>query len=364
MFKFLSVAFVFLVTLTNYTPFIPIAIVVALILLVKRVSFSKVEIALYLSLMFAFSIDMTRAFYSSFYEVDVRHIVALLFSVSVFFILLSVYKKERDVTIFNYAVKVALIIHVSFWIVQVFFLYGFSYHIDPIEYFIGYEQRIWGPKLFGVTIYRASGFANEPSGYAITIAPLIYLLFLFKKRIDKWTILALLTMILTFSPLAWILVFGFFIFVILQKKSFSLKGVLKTTVLLSPILYLVLEYLLWRFADGKDASLSVRQYAVSWWMSQNEFRQLIGSGFGVNDCGCLVADSSLYFNLFFTYGVFSLPFFILPLFLGRWKIGATFYIYVLMFAKYHFYFLILWFFLAGARINIKCSSSNNSGKLS
>jgi len=350
-FKVLSILLVFLATLTNYTPFIPIIFLLTVIIFIKKISFKVSELLIYLSLLVAALVDFMRVATSSFQDIEYNHIVALWFSISFFFLLLTIYKKEYNRDIFNYAVKVALVIHVSFWIIQVFSLYAFSYHIDPILLFKGYKQRIWGPELFGITIHRASGFANEPSGYAITVAPLIYLYYLYQQKITKLISLSLLTMILTFSPLSWILVFGFLFFVAFQKGNLSLKGAIKTFILLSPLLYLITEYLLWRFGDGEDASLGVRQNAINWLVMQDETRQLLGSGFGLNDYGGLVADTSVYFNLFFTYGIFSVIFFIFPLVLTKRDFRKVSYIYVLFLAKYHFYFLILWFLFAGTKIN-------------
>lgn len=351
MFKVLSILLVFLATLTNYTPFIPIIFLLTVIIFIKKISFKVSELLIYLSLLVAALVDFMRVATSSFQDIEYNHIIALWFSITFFFLLLTIYKKEYNRDIFNYAVKVALVIHVSFWIIQVFSLYAFSYHIDPILLFKGYEQRIWGPELFGITIYRASGFANEPSGYAIGIAPLIYLYNIYQKKITKLISLSLLTMILTFSPLSWILVFGFLGFVFIQKDNFSVKKLFKTLIILSPLLYLIIEYIMWRFGDGEDASLDVRTRAIDWLFSQNEVRQLFGSGFGINDYGGLIADSTLYFNLFFTYGIFSTIFFFFPLFLTKWDLKKASYIYILFLAKYHFYFIILWFLFAGTKIN-------------
>ncbi|WP_143595765.1 hypothetical protein [Tamilnaduibacter salinus] len=109
--------------------------------------------------------------------------------------------------------------HVTFWIIQLITKYALDYHIDPIEYFVGYKQRIWGPEIFGINIYRMAGLANEPSGYAITVMPLIYLVYLANGKIGKLILVSLVTVVLTFSPLAFVLAFSFMGIVVVREKK-------------------------------------------------------------------------------------------------------------------------------------------------
>lgn len=206
------------------------------------------------------------------------------------------------------AIDYALMVNIVFFIVQFIGLYLFSYHLDYTGLLFDIPSRVTGPPIGEFALWRPSGLTFEPGTYATYLMPLLYLSYIYSGyKIRKVHLLGLSTLALSLSVFAYIFITLFLFSGFVKKKNFfSLKNFFIVSFFSLPFYYFYNEYLSWRFmGQREDVSLSEKFLPIEFWLNQDVWRQFFGSGFGVNDSLLLVRDTSLAFNLIFTFGFFG-----------------------------------------------------------
>lgn len=247
------------------------------------------------------------------------------------------------------AIRFALFVNVTFFFLQLILLYAAGFHLDLVRLVTGIESRIEGPPLsFGFKLWRPSGLTFEPGTYVTYMAPLLFLTHLSRGKIDRLQIATLVSFILSLSVFGIIFV-AIYMFVvswsIFRKSKIAILVLSLFVVAVSALIY---QYISWRFFSGRvDVSLQTKLHAVQFWLSSTDQRKVLGSFFSYNDCGCLVRDSSLAFNLLFTLGIFGLLFISSWLaFAKGWKTKC--FVGAILLSKIPIFSPIFWFFLFGS----------------
>jgi MFS family permease len=291
--------------------------------------------------------DGFRVMTSSFeYERD--KLLVFFFGFSLFAFILSFFHNENNFEYLVKAIEIVLIIHVVLWVVQTIGLYIANYHIDYLQMLLDKESRAYPKHIAGFVLQRPTGLSNEPGGYAIDTVILLYTSYIIKGRLTKLHIWTILSYFLSFTLFG--MIFGFFLIfvhiVIRGIKKIKVYHIFIFSFIIVPMLILSSLYVAFRLEDGNNGSFLMKIQPIIWLYEQDIYRILLGSGFGINDFGGLIADTSIYFNLFFTFGILGILFYFILLFLLRKSFLHKALLTIFFLGKTKLYFMSLWFFLA------------------
>lgn len=282
--------------------------------------------------------------------------------------ILALYWRQKPDSL-QTGIDFALALNVLFLLIQALLLYLKGIKIDPTGSLLGIPARMDGPPLWGITLWRPSGFTFEPGTYATYVMPLLYFSYYLRGGASWLHWLSVLSLLATFSVFA--IVFALIFLVVIFAKQLSKHrklAIIFAVLMIVTILPAINEYVQWRFFSGRqDVSLLTKLVPLEFWIEQPFLRQLLGSGFGVNDCGCLVRDTSLLFNILFTFGVFGMTFVLLFV----WKLRSSF--LLLVFAAGFFiskmpmfsplFWVCLAIFLLLPSLDIRRAHSSNNSEL-
>ena len=292
--KYILLISIFLLSLLNHTSFVYVPAVVMITWYASiRTSFFKLSKGeILVSIIYSLFILLSALYFLIFID-DVSEASEqsftnnLFFSIVLFFIVFSisrVFKSEKGISDFTFAVKAVLIIHISAFFVQSAVVYATDFYIDFIEPITGepsrYVNYITGAAMSSVLRYRATGLYVEPSTYASAITCLImaaYALNINKKIIY----IALLSLLLNFSTI------GIILFVLVSIAIFSSKIRLVhvfLAVILITILLFIYNDLVSNFIDDFSYKLSktsgTRFNLIEYiYLDAHGNIQLFGSGF-------------------------------------------------------------------------------------
>ncbi len=336
-------------TLTYYSPYNYILAFISIVILMllslpKKIAKNSTIVAV---IIFIFLyIDGFRVFSSSF-EYSQERMFVLYFSFFLFFFVVNYFKKEKNFELFVKAIEFVLIFHLILWFIQFIGLYLANYHIDYLEMIVGKESRAYPKHIAGMILHRPTGLSNEPGGYAIDTVILLYASYIIKEKLTRLHILVITSYFLSLTLFG--MIFGFLLVLIEMAKK--IKKITATHIILFlfvllPIFILFLLYISFRLEDGNNGSLIMKLQSIFWLFEQDIYRILLGSGFGINDFGGLIADTSIYFNLFFTFGIFGIVFYLLLIFLLRKSFLHQALLSIYFLGKTKLYFMSFWFFLA------------------
>lgn len=190
----------------------------------------------------------------------------------------------------------------------------FSFHslIFPFS-----EDR--GTILSKVDLGRFSGFHNEPGTYGTWMSFAIIALMILEKKPSLIVYLGVISLLITLSATS-LVFFILFVFVLILEKLKNRKFISLIVLFFSFLFlsYIILfnfglfEYFSLRFFDSdisNDGTAALKIIAFEHIINSEDKRFILGSGFGVNDCyNCLsLQDNGLAFNLFFYFGIISIP---------------------------------------------------------
>lgn len=322
----------------------PLVILVAL-----HFKYSQKVLIISLALVVFFIINITSGVMINDLAVDGVYVRSAIVSVILSGILWSIFSAS-DYSFQNMYVKAiefSLVFNSVFFFIQFILLYSIDYHLDMTLIIMGIEGRISGPPIADFVLWRPSGLTFEPGSYATYIAPLLFLSYLYRKQVTKLHLVVLFTFALSISLYAYLFIFLFFLSAsatIIKNNKFFLLMLIMSLLVFSGFVY---EYLSWRFFSGRsDLSLNVRFESVDFILNADFLRIFTGSFFGFNDCDCLIRDTSLLFNLFYTFGFLGI---VIPIsllvyvnnYVSRILLLAIFLSKIPMFAP------IFWFFMFG-----------------
>ena len=231
----------------------------------------------------------------------------LVLCLEVFFYFFLVLNNQSQRTHVIDSLTFSLKIHVFFFLIQFVFLYLFTIHIDPMA-LIGNEQRVQGALNFG--FYRPSGFFNEPGTYFAFVSLILFARYMLIKKGDWLTWVTLFSFLLTLSVQAIIITpVIILIFLFLSNVSSIYKYFLLLFVLvISLVLFFFISEFLSTRLQVDDITILTRLQALNFYLQQSEFKWLLGTGIGVNNCSCLMADTGLWFTIISAFGlILSIP---------------------------------------------------------
>lgn len=200
------------------------------------------------------------------------------------------------------AISMATNLHALICVAQ-FFLQRFHFNIDIYQIFGGEMPQRTTDDPLGL---RAAGLFLEPSTYAAMISPAIIFLGLVKARFYL-IILPMTSLLFTLSTVAYLQFIIISIILILKyNSSHTAKFILAMILCVLVFAFGAVQFERVVELGVEAGSIAYRISAISWLGESELSRQLMGSGFGINDCDCLVQDAGLIFSTFFYFGVIGL----------------------------------------------------------
>lgn len=278
-------------------------------------------------------------YYMDYYRLYAGIVIFMFFTVAL--------KYPRLRNLIKNVLTAVLLIHLAFILIQTIFIYSFNTHLDPLSYF-GREQRIFGGA--GTGLFRPSGFFNEPATYFTCISILLFCRFFISEKLDLLFMAIIGSFLLTLSVQALILSPFIFLAALKNSKSFNTKTLYYLIpILIIPAAYFagpyIVMYLDSRFLDG-DMTLSVRFFALNFFYSLSFVEQIVGSGVAINNCGCLMADTGLWFTLLSTFGLVGLIFIVLVIYKAKKYLVSLVMLSVILLGKSEIYYSLIWMFFS------------------
>ena len=187
------------------------------------------------------------------------------------------------------ALQKVIFTHLIFFYTQLIAFYIFGYQIDFLYIVTGENSR---NDAFGIIsdFFRPSGLLNEPATYSLFIFAFSIFYFLIKKKIDLLLLLAILSLILTFSASGILLFifFTFFIFykIIIKNISFLLSTTIIILIIISQFNFsenIFYKYFQSRFDNGLDTDGSTSQRytgALEVFYNSKMYNIILGFGIG------------------------------------------------------------------------------------
>ena len=281
---------------------------------------------------------------NSFANVRIQSSIAYVMGILSFIVFHKLYSNSYNHII--KIVKLVLSMHVLFYFTQVLLYFLFSFHLDLIVLFSGEPQRIFGGYLLGKEMIRMSGLFVEPGTYSATILPLMYLHYITTKRVDILFSASVVTIILTFSASAYVVLSVFLLFVFFSSNKAKAIPLFVLVLIFAGVIGK--EYVTERFLDQQDSSLISKLNAIQEFVEYDMVRISTGSGLGVIDCnGCIINDQSIFFYVFFTFGFIGiiLIFAMLGMIKGH-SLMLTMAFVLMMLSKLSLTHLVFWIYLS------------------
>ena len=272
-----------------------------------------------------------------------ERIIVFYMSFIVFIFIIIYYKKDSHFNVLIKVIEIILWIHLIFWVIQFIGLYLFNYQLDILYLITEKVSRAYPKIIGGFTLHRPTGLSNEPGGYAIDTVILLFASYIVNNRLTKLHILVIISYFLSLTLFG--ILFGFSLLLINTLRNLN-KLKLIHIILIIPIITLIFLYIGFRTEDGNDGSLIMKIAPIIWLFQQDIYRILVGSGLGINDFGGLIADTSIFFNLFFTFGIFGIFFYLFLIFSLRKSFIHKILLSNYFLGKTKLYFVSFWFFLA------------------
>lgn len=296
------------------------------------------------------SLDIANSIYKN-YNLVLPEVISLYFSLITFFIMYLLYKKNKDILLKS--IDIILFISTSFFFFQLLMYKIFGTYLDPIGLISGIPARNYFES-GGMSFLRVTGLTVEPGTYGTYSMVLLYSSYLLKPQIRKLHLYVMLSMILTFSVFSLIFVIGYVSVVFKERIRKHPYGSLFIFSLLLFILYVSFnDYIIYRFfSDNEDGSLRTKLYAFYFLYDADLNRILSGSGFSHNDCYCLIADTTMFFSIFYNFGIAAIIIFILFFYSIRKNLNAIILSIFFFLSKMLLFFPLFWIFILSIYITI------------
>ena len=227
----------------------------------------------------------------------------------IYFLLLKSYLKKIKLSSIIFAINLSLVIHLSFFLIQLIFWLISGEHLDFIVGITGEVTR----NLSSISIIRSSGLFIEPQNYSFFILALIYLKYhLTSNYYDHISTLSLTTVFLSFSLFG---IIGSLLFFSLIFRNVISKWIIVS--LLSLSIYFTYDYLLFIYENRlvsitEDSSFLVRFSEPLYLLFSESKYLLIGKGFGIIETKFY--EFSTLIIILTSFGLFLGSFFIVIIF--------------------------------------------------
>ncbi|HFU76189.1 MAG TPA: hypothetical protein ENK66_08090 [Arcobacter sp.] len=288
------------------------------------------------------------------YVTSIRFVRAFIFGFIVLSFIFLFYgnRKQLLVKSIEYALWIILIL----WFIQFIVYYTLGEYIDLLEPIAGSErvqryQAYWIKDSLPIDLIRPTSIFIEPGTYAVNTLPLMMLSYIVRQRLTKLHVLTLFSYFASISLFA-ITVASLFILVTqlsTLKFKFSKKNIF-LLIFFTLLAFVIMEYLYYRFVvQGGTDQVAYREGVVTYWLSQDSLGFLLGQGAAQMEVKrVMVEDASFMFMLVFEYGIFSLPYFLLMLFIS-WGLPIAFFL-ILLLTKLNYLLYTVWLYIAGLTI--------------
>lgn len=284
--------------------------------------------------------------------------------------------------------KAVLLLHVSAFFLQFFLVYSTGHYIDLLSFYTGEEQRYISGVSIPIlgSIYRPTGFYNEPSTYTAYVMLMLYSLLVlryktgveFSKNEIKYVLIVCASSLLTFSVAAIVYVSLFLLVFFFHKKH-------KFLFLFTITLLLFLAPLLFSFSQERASylegdSTSIRSNLIDLVNSRDWVEILFGSGpTGMPD---LIAkymnsenqswasngiaapsDNGTLFLLYIKYGIVGVTLFILYIFKSLPNNKSKILLLILLLAKAKYSSFVFIFTVLTMMLTMKGTNCENKTSL-
>lgn len=176
-------------------------------------------------------------------------------------------------------IKYVLLINIAFFFLQLIIVYFTSYYIDPLLFLTGEKQRYlanFSIPIIG-TVYRPTGFFEEPSTYAAFITCLIACKLYINNKVDIVIKLSIISIFMSLSVAA--IFYGTLLSLVIfikQKNSAFFKVI---AFQLIPIIILFLFILIdYRLDSLNGSASSIRLNLIKYVFDQSLIELLFGNG--------------------------------------------------------------------------------------
>lgn len=167
------------------------------------------------------------------------------------------------------AIDVILFINIALFLVQFLAFYIFSYRVDYSSLTGGVGTR----NDYGI-LFRASGIFNEPAEYSAAMTVLVVVRFLINRKLNKLSVLSLITTILSFSFVGIIQSFSV-LFLILSRNFYKKPSYFLWAIFLSILGGIIfLDMFIERytaFIDGSDGSNNTKLDTINFFLTNSEY---------------------------------------------------------------------------------------------
>jgi len=348
----LYIFLVFLQDIASYRFVILFILVFTCIYLFSQIKWYLVSskfILIFLSFFIFITIDMMNSYLAN-KELVIPEIISLYFSMLMFFVMYLVLKNKY--TILLQSINIILFVSTTFFFLQLLIYKVSGIYIDPIGYITGVPARNYFES-GSLNFIRATGLTMEPGNYGTYTMVLLYASYLLHRKLKWLYIYVLISLLLTFSIFSIIFITGFLIILLKKRIKRNYIATFMIGLLAFSLMYLFFsDYVLYRFfSDNEDGSLRIKLYAIYYIYDADWFRIFMGSGFAHNDCNCLIADSSMFFSMFYTFGFISIIIFIIYFYMIRFDSDAIILSIFLLLSKILLFFPIFWVYLLSVIIS-------------
>lgn len=250
------------------------------------------------------------------------------------------------------ALEKVIVIHMLFFLIQAMFQLFLDIKLDPLVYLTGEGQRNLST-LGGFTLYRFSGFFNEPGTYGHVMAIMLTLYYLAKGRVNNIFNIGLLTVLLTFSLSTYVVVIPL---IFISFYSLYLKNKLKAYLIFFPSIFIALYniglyaylYISGRFLQREDYSLNQKVESLNDFIHIDIVNLFFGYGFSFRHLpDFYLIDSGVLINTIYSMGLIFVILVLMFQYLGmnRNIKMLCLVMYPLVFIKLDLHYQIFWFYI-------------------
>ncbi len=317
-----------------------------LILIMGLISICLVNIAL----SFIISEDFN-PHYFSYVGIIIAPIYGLMF--------FSFFKNKRE--LLYKCLRVILIFHLFGFLSQMAAFYIFGFRIDYLNFLTGEEQRVIGGVFSEDTNIRGTGFFNEPASYGLYTVSMIFVLLIYKTKIDFLIAIASLSVLLSFSA-SGVIFLTIILAIIFYKIIFTRKNIIRF-LLLIVVAALAYEFWIKTFFDTNvlnfffDKIVNFKNsysYQTRIGSFLNDFSDLstkfkiFGTGMGnrilEENLGSFYSKITIQMGIVFTTLIYL--FFLLKFFVFKVSIRSIMIMALLGLSTYNINHIVMWYFLA------------------
>jgi len=284
---------------------------------------------------------------------------AILFDVSikkvglslVLFIFILVFYFHRKELLIK-SINNVLFILVGLWFMQLIVFYATGEYVDLLEPIAGVEraqryQAYFIQSSLPFEVIRPTSIFIEPGTYGVNTVMLLMLSFISNQnKLTKLHIMTILSFYLSLSLFAIIVATLFIIAIELPRIKLKLnkKNIFLVFILII-LVWLISEYLYFRFVTEQNmGAIGLRNQIIDYWLSLGGIDLLLGVGHTTKWAGTQVSDASFLFKIIFEFGIFSIPYFILMIYIS-WGRPILF-LPIMLLTKINYQVYIIWFYFA------------------